>query len=106
MLNKFTSVQAFGPVVLARSRALRWLLDAKLTFFENPHAFLSVVALLIFLFFCLPYTLLLFVVGWLKYLPFDCASRLLVKFKPTIRYTHWTSEGQISLLGGLDNSLD
>ena len=53
MLNKFTSVQAFGPVVLARSRALRWLLDAKLTFFENPHAFLSVVALLIIISFFL-----------------------------------------------------
>ncbi|XP_064405272.1 uncharacterized protein LOC135350422 isoform X1 [Halichondria panicea] len=82
VLNKFTSVQAFETVELDRSGAWRWLLDANLIFFENPHAFLSVVALLAFFFFCLPYTLLLFFVGWLKYIPFACVSRLLVKFKP------------------------
>ena len=61
---------------------LVWSVDGNLTYFGTPHIFLFLAGLASLLFLCIPYTLLLFLMQWLRRLPHIHPLKLILQFHP------------------------
>ena len=61
---------------------LVWSVDGNLTYFGFPHILLFVAGLATLLFLCIPYTLLLFLMQWLRRLPYIHPLSLIMRLHP------------------------
>ena len=59
-----------------------WSIDGHYRYGTHPHIYLVLVAVACLLFLWLPYTLLLFLMQWLRKMPYSKPSQLITRYKP------------------------